>query len=189
MKNLIFVTVATVTMFVMWPSNSAGADSDEARVRQVILGVAEAATAFPRTKDHDSVLRFFAKDFSSIDDVERGSIQNLENTLRQLERDLADDVLTITDRVSDIVVHVGGAIAWSTYKEMLTIAHRDGTAEDESLCTAILIKKDTSWLYQHEHCSSYPPLPATDLQDSSKLTSIENHLSQAVSWRLLQKGE
>lgn len=189
MNNLIFVTVATVTMFGMWASHSAGADSEEAGVRQVIVGVADAATAFPCTKDHDSVLRFFAKDFSSIDDVEQGSIQNLEHTLRQLERDLADDALTITDRVSDIVVHVVGSIAWSTYKEKLTIVHRDGTAEDESLCTAIFIKTDTRWLYQHEHCSSYPTMPATDLQDSSQLTRIESHLSQGVSGRLLQKGE
>jgi len=43
--------------------------------------------AFPRTNNYESVLRFFAEDYMSIDDSERGFIETLKQTLRELGRD------------------------------------------------------------------------------------------------------
>jgi len=56
-------------------------------VRQAILDVADAVMAFPRTNNYESVLRFFAEDYMSIDDSERGFIETLKQTLRELGRD------------------------------------------------------------------------------------------------------
>jgi ketosteroid isomerase-like protein len=169
--------LAVLLVLVMSSSDEVLAESEEATVQHVITAVADAVTAFPHTKDRQSVLKFFMQNFSSIDDVERGSIQTLENTLTEIEKDLAKESLMMTEKISNITVHVSGTVAWATYNDVLTLARQHGTVEEEALCTAILRKTDAGWFYQHEHCSAYPTQPETELRDGSQLTRHERSVA------------
>jgi ketosteroid isomerase-like protein len=146
--------LAMIMMFALWTTNEVSAGTEEAAVQQVITDLAQAVAAFPQSKDRQSILKFFAKDFSSVDDAEWGSVQDIETMLKNLERELSRAPLTITNRASHIVVHIAGTFAWATYDEILTIEGEQVTVDDAGLCTAILTKTTTGWLYQHEHCSS-----------------------------------
>lgn len=181
------ILVATLSMVPICPE-PAWPDSDEARVRQVILDVADAVMAFPRTKNYESVLRFFAKDYMSIDDSERGSIENLKHTLRELERDSLQETVTITEEISHLEVHVEGTVAWSTYDDVLRITHSSGIVGARALCTAVFRKIERAWLYTHEHCSSYSTEPGTGLQERSKLTKTPL-TSAGASGRRVKFGE
>jgi hypothetical protein len=145
---------AMIMMLAVWATNEVSAGSEEAAVQQVITDLTHAVAAFPQTKDRQSILKFFAKDFSSVDDGEWGSVQDIETMLKNLEGELRQAPLTITNRASHIVVYIAGSFAWATYDEILTIEGEQVTVDDAGLCTAILTKTTTGWLYQHEHCSS-----------------------------------
>jgi ketosteroid isomerase-like protein len=183
----IFV-LAAILALVMSTTNAGWAESEEAKVQHMITAVADAVTAFPHTKDHQSVLKFFMKDFSSVDDMERGSIQTLENSLAEIEKDLAKESLIISEQISHIAVHVFGTVAWATYDDVLTIARPQGTAKEEDVCTAIFRKTDRGWLYQHEHCSAYLTHDDTELEDGSRLTRGENSAVERNSAKLIQSS-
>lgn len=171
---------------VMSSRDEVWAESEEATVQHVITAVADAVTAFPHTKDRQSVLKFFMNNFSSIDDVERGSIQTLEKTLTEIEKDLAKESLIMTEKISNITVHLSGKVAWATYDDMLTLARQHGTVEEEALCTAILRKTDAGWLYQHEHCSAYPTQSETELRDGNQLTRHERNAAEGADLRAVR---
>ena len=164
----IFV-LAAILVFAMFSTDEIRAESEEATVRHVLTAVADAVTAFPDTKNRQSVLKFFLQDFSSVDDVERGSIQTLENTLTEIEKDLTKQALIMSEQITNITVRVFGTVALSTYDDTLTITGQQGTVKEEGVCTAVLRKTDVGWLYQHEHCSSYPKRDDTELQDGNRL--------------------
>ena len=160
---------ATIMILAVWTANEVSAGSEEAAVQQVITDLTHAVAAFPQTKDRQSILKFFAKDFSSVDDAEWGSVQDIETMLKNLEGELSRAPLTITNRASHIVVHIAGTFAWATYDEILTIEGEQVTVDDAGLCTAILTKTTTGWLYQHEHCSSSRTQQNPAIQETSSL--------------------
>ncbi len=170
--------LAAIIMLVLWTTNQAWAESEEAAVQRVITDLANAFAAFPRTKDRQSVLKFFTKDFSSVDDEDRGSLQDVEKMLTDLEMELNRGPVMIADRTSHIVGHVAGAFAWATYDEVLTIARGQVTVEDAGPCTVILRKTQTGWLYQHEHCSSSRTQQGPASQETSKLASHERNTTK-----------
>lgn len=143
--------LVAMTVCTAWSPHHVWAISEEETVQRVITDMASAVTAFPTTRDRHSVLKYFAKEFSSIDDAERGSLQTVEHMLADIEE--GPSFLKVTERISNIVVHLTGNIAWSTYDDVLTIQGEQMREEDMSVCTAILTKTETKWLYLHEHCS------------------------------------
>ena len=175
--------LAVLLVLVIYSSNEVWAESEEATVQHVITALADAVTAFPHTKDRQSVLKFFMKDFSSIDGLERGSIQTLENTLTEIEKDLDNESLMMTEQISNITVHMSGTVAWVIYDDMLTLARQHATVEEKALCTAILRKTDAGWLYQHEHCSDYPTQSGGD---ASELTRHEGSTSEGADLQAAQ---
>ena len=167
--------LATIMMLALSTTNGVSAGSEEAAVQQVITDLAQAVAAFPQSKDRQSILKFFAKDFSSVDDAEWGSVQDIETMLKNLERELSRTPLTITNRASHIVVHIAGTFAWATYDEILTIEGEQITVDDAGLCTAILTKTTTGWLYQHEHCSSSRTQQNPAIQETSRLAGDQRN--------------
>jgi hypothetical protein len=157
------------------------AGAEEAAVQQVITDLTRAVAAFPQTKDRQSILRFFAKDFSSVDDGEWGSVQDIETMLKNLEGELSRAPLTISNRASHIVVHMAETFAWATYDEILTIEGEQVTVDDAGLCTAILTKTTTGWLYQHEHCSSSRTQQGSAPQETSRLAGDQINTRTQVS--------
>ncbi len=168
-RTKVLTLFVTIIMLVLWASNEVSAGPEEAAVQQVITDLTHAVAAFPQTKNRQSILKFFAKDFSSVDDAEWGSVQDIETMLKNLEGELSRAPLTITNRASHIVVHIAGTFAWATYDEILTIEGEQVTVDDAGLCTAILTKTTTGWLYQHEHCSSSRTQQNPAIQETSSL--------------------
>ena len=149
-----FLPVSLLVICMVRAASPAWPDSDDGKVQRVITDLAEAYMAFPQTRDRQSVLKFFAPDYSLFDDGELRSFQDLENMLADLERDLARGPVVITELISDIAVHSDLAMAWATYQDRVTIAQQEGTTEYAALCTAIFHKTLMGWVYRHEHCSS-----------------------------------
>ena len=178
--------LAVLLVLVIYSSNEVWAESEEATVQHVITALADAVTAFPHTKDRQSVLKFFMKDFSSVDGLEHGSIQTMENTLTEIEKDLANESLMMTEQISNITVHMSGTVAWVTYDDVLTLARQHATVEEKALCTAILRKTKAGWLYQHEHCSAYPTQSEKDPRDASELTRHEGSTSEGADLQAAQ---
>ena len=114
--------LVAMTVCIVWSPNHVGAKSEEETVQRAISNMASAVTAFPTTRDRHSVLKYFAEEFSSIDDAKRGSLQEGEQM-----------------------------------------------REDTSVCTAILTKTETKWLYLHEHCSSSQSSRDPQLRNNFKL--------------------
>jgi hypothetical protein len=102
-------------------------------------------------------------------------VQDIETMLKNLERELSRAPLTITNRASHIVVHIAGTFAWATYDEILTIEGEQITVDDAGLCTAILTKTTTGWLYQHEHCSSSRTQQNPAIQETSRLAGDQRN--------------
>ena len=172
-----FLSITLLVACTVWTASSAWPDSDDAKVRQVITDVAEAYMAFPQTRDRQSVVRSFAPDYTFFDDAEVRSFQDFERTLAELEEDLARGPIVITEQITDLAVHVDVAVAWATYQDRVTIVRDGDTTEYAALCTAILHKTQTEWVYQHEHCSSSSPGNDTDLQERATLTRNQERVT------------
>jgi ketosteroid isomerase-like protein len=164
--------ISLLVACTVWASSPAWPDSEDLKVQRVITDLAEAYMAFPQTRDRHSVMKYFAPDYSFFDDGGPRSLDDVERMLADLEQDLARGPLVITEQISDIAVHPNGAVAWATYEDRVTIARHGDTTEDAALCTAIFHKTVTGWVYQHEHCSSYPLGNESDPQELTKLTWI-----------------
>jgi ketosteroid isomerase-like protein len=164
--------ILLLVAYTVCVSSPAWPNSEEQKVERVITDLAEAYMAFPQTRDRRSVMKYFAPDYSFFDDAGPRSLQDVERMLADLERDLAHGPVVITEQISDIAVHLDGAIAWATYEDRVTVARRGDTTEDAALCTAIFHKMLTGWVYQHEHCSSHPLGNESDTQELTKLTWI-----------------
>jgi len=152
-----------------WP------DSEELNVRQTITDLAEAYMAFPETRNHHSVMKYFAPDYSFFDDAGPRSLHDVGRMLTDLEGDLARGPLVINEQITDIVVHLEDAIAWATYWNRVIIARHREITESLALCTAIFRKTPERWVYRHEHYSSNTLENGTDLDELTKLTRIFEH--------------
>ena len=138
-------------VFVAWP---VAAGQEEAAIEKTIAGVSRAFSEFPKTKNRQSILGFYGKDFSSIQDGRFYSAKEYEKYLAEIEGQLRTSPMSISSKVSNIKTQVAGAVAWAFYDYEFTIARGNQVLEHEQgKCTAILKKESAAWLIQHEHCS------------------------------------
>ena len=99
--------------------------------------------------------------------------------VQQTITDLAEAYMSsINEQISDIAVHTGGALAWATYQDRVTIAAHGGTMDAMTLCTAIFRKTLTGWVYRHEHCSSNTLDKGAD---HGELTKLARNLDRTAS--------
>ena len=80
-----------------------GKTQEEALVEKIIVETANANTQFPKTKDPQSILRFFAQDYSGIDNGKSESLKDMEKSLSDvLERINLGDPIGISSKVANI---------------------------------------------------------------------------------------
>jgi ketosteroid isomerase-like protein len=138
-----------------------GRDSAEqaALVAKTIAGSARALNDFPRTRNVESVLAFYAKDYTGIENGEETSL----NDQRQLLSDLAERIgrgesVGISSTARNVRVRVAGSMAWATYDYVFKIAvGEEDWDEEDGKCSSVLEKSGSTWLLEHEHCSSVCP--------------------------------
>jgi len=162
----------------VWAASPAWPEAEDLQVQQTITDLAEVYMSFPQTLDRHSVLRYFAPDYSYFDDAEHRSLEDMTRVLDDLEREVTRGPVSINEQISDIAVHTGGALAWATYQDRVTIAAQGGTMDAMTLCTAIFRKMLTGWVYRHEHCSSNTLDKGAD---HGELTKLARNLDRTAS--------
>ena len=141
------------------PRSSEHTPRDSAAVLRTIEASARAFTEFTKTRSIESVLAFYAKDFTGIENGQEAGL----DTQRELLEDLRDQMTVganvgLSLKASNIEIRVTGPIAWATYDYLFRIASADGTwDEEEGKCSSVLEKSGAVWLFKHEHCSSVCP--------------------------------
>ncbi len=138
---------------------TAAADQEEEAIKAVIVGAAQAASEFSRTRDPQTVLKAYAADYEGIQDGEAETRATIEQWLREYGNALDKGNPTrFLGEVFGLQVRISGPIAWATYDYRFTlVAEGESRAEDRGLCTSILKKSGAQWLIHHEHCSKTKP--------------------------------
>ena len=168
------LSLSLLVACTVWAASPAWSESEETKVQRTIRDLAEAYMAFPQTRDRQSVIKYFSPDFSFFDDAGPRSRRDIERMLLDLERDLGNGPVVISEEITDIQVHLENAVSWATYCDRVTIARDENVTDDTALCTAIFHKTLAGWVYQHEHCSSKP---LENDQDHEELTNLTWSLS------------
>lgn len=135
------------------------ATREASSVQRTIEGAARAFSEFPKTRDVDAVLSFYARDFTGIENGEATTLGDQRDLLLDLRDQLATGAFVgLVLRTRNIRVRVEGEIAWATYDYLFRIAAADGGWQDEEgMCSSILQKEGRAWRFKHEHCSSVCP--------------------------------
>ena len=124
-----------------------------------ILASAKALSDFPSTRNVDAVLSFFAERFTGVDNGLETDIESQRELLLDLEDQIRMGVpVRISLRASAIRVHLAGPFAWATYDYGFRVgAGSESGDEEQGKCSSVLVKRKSSWLLLHEHCSSLCP--------------------------------
>ena len=142
-------------------SAGGGKTQEEALVEKTIVDLANAMTEFPKTKDPQSIRRFYAQDYTGITNGKLNSLEEEEQYLSNLvERINLGEPIGISSKVTNIKANVVGAVGWATYEYEYKLG-RSGMAmeSNQGQCTSILRKQGGTWLVQHEHCSTASQFP------------------------------
>ncbi|HSB46284.1 MAG TPA: DUF4440 domain-containing protein [Nitrospira sp.] len=136
------------------------AGQDEDAVQALLIGAAKATSEFSRTRDPQSVLKAYTKDYVGIQDGESETRGTIEKWLSEYGAELdKGNPSRFLGEIFGIKVRVSGTLAWATYDYVFKlVANGEIQTEDRGLCTSILRKEGSAWLIQHEHCSK--PRPA-----------------------------
>jgi ketosteroid isomerase-like protein len=136
-----------------------GKTQEEVLLEKTIIDLANAHVEFPKTKDTKSILRFYSQDYAGINNGKSESREDIEKYLSDLiDRINLGDPIGIVAKVSNIKTSVNGTFGWATseyeYKQ-----GRGGAVvlTEQGKCTAVFRKQGSSWLIQHEHCSTESP--------------------------------
>jgi len=132
---------------------------DAAEVARTIAASAKALSDFPKTRNKESVLSFYTKSYTVVENGEESSLEDQRQLLADLQSRLEQgEEIGISSRTWNIQVRVSGKIAWATYDYEFTIAlGEEDSGADQGKCTSILVKSGSSWRVEHEHCSSQCP--------------------------------
>lgn len=134
-------------------------EHEAAAVANTISASAKALTDFPRTRNAAAVLSFYAKDYRGVENGEESSLDDERQILSDLRNRLESGTpVRIASSARNIRVQVVGEVAWATYDYVFKIAIGDEDWDEENgKCTSVLKKNGSSWLLEHEHCSSLCP--------------------------------
>jgi ketosteroid isomerase-like protein len=135
---------------------ASGKSKEESAIGKIITETAKAMTEFPRTKDKQSVLRFYAKDYVGVTDGELETLKEIEKHLSDLEEQInLASPIGISNQVTSIKAHVANSIGWATYDYVFKLGSGGAVLRNEQgKCTAIYRMESGAWLIQHEHCST-----------------------------------
>jgi ketosteroid isomerase-like protein len=152
--------VVAIVALPAFAGSLALAGQDEEAIQALLIESAKATSEFSRTRDAQSVLKAYAKDYVGIQDGEAETRETIEKWLTDYGAELDKGNPTrFLGEVFGLKVRVSGPLAWATYDYVFKlVANGDIHTEDRGLCTSILRKEGSAWLIQHEHCSK--PRPA-----------------------------
>ncbi len=145
---------------------AAWASQNEAAIEKTITDATKAMTDFPRTRDLEAVLQFYAQDYTGINDGEWETMEEMKKTFSDLEEKMnLGSPIGISYKVSNIIAHVTGTTGWATYDFSAKIGMAGETlVEEQGKCTGIYIKNGAAWAVLHEHCSSKGEDKTEDVQ-------------------------
>jgi ketosteroid isomerase-like protein len=138
-----------------------GKTHEEALVEKTIVDIAHATTEFQKTKGPKSILRFYAQDYSGVNDGKLDSLKETQEYLSDvLERINLGAPIGISSKVTNMRANVVGPLGWATYDYEYKLGSSGVTLEaTQGHCTTIFRKHEDLWLVQHEHCSTDSPSP------------------------------
>ena len=133
-----------------------GKAQEEALIKNELTEIADANTQFPRTKDFQSILRFYSKNYEGIKNGKAESLKDIERPLSEvLERINLGAPIGIVSNLTNIGVSVTGPSGWASYEYEYKLGSGGAVLQtDQGKCTAIFRKQGDSWLIQHKHCST-----------------------------------
>lgn len=139
---------------LLWPAVSRSAEEAEA-IERTVKDAAMAAATFSETRDKQSVLKLYTKDYVGIQDGETEGRDSIEKWLSDYEAELdKGSTLRFIGAVSNLQVRLTGSTAWATYDYVFqAIRKGEFEAQDSGQCTALLREDGPLWLIFHEHCS------------------------------------
>ena len=157
----ILMVSSIIACLLSLPFSLSFAAQEEDAIEKVITGSAKALSDFPRTRDKQSILKFYTKDYVGIQDGRLETSGATESWLSDLDKQLKlGKPLGILFDVKDIKVHVFGTIGWATYQYEFKFGEAGNVVQEErGMCTSIHRKVGELWLIDHDHCSNQPMNP------------------------------
>jgi ketosteroid isomerase-like protein len=136
-----------------------GKTQEETLIEKKIIDLANASTQFPKTKDSQSILRFYSQEYEGINNGKSESLKDIEKFLADvLERINLGEPIGVSSKVTNIKTSVTSSSGWATYESEFKLGSGGAVLQTaQSLCTAIFRKQGDSWLIRHEHCSTANP--------------------------------
>ena len=114
MKRL-FLACLSIWALIALPG-VATAESDEAAIVRTIMESVNAFANFPQTKDRQTVLRFYSKDYFGIQDGAVMSRSLIDTQYADMEKMLKDGIpMTIKTSASNVRAESSGVMGWATY--------------------------------------------------------------------------
>lgn len=144
-----------LTVCLSWTAVAWSAQEEESPERTV-REAAMAAATFSETRDKQTVLKLYSKDYVGIQDGVTERWDSIERWLSDYESELdRGSTLRFIGALSNLNVRmIGTTTAWATYDYVFqSIRKGELEAQDSGQCTALLRKDSSSWLIFHEHCS------------------------------------
>jgi ketosteroid isomerase-like protein len=144
-----------VMVALVFAGSPAWAGQDEDAIRTLLVETAKVTAEFSRTRDVQSVLKMYAKDYVGVQDGEEETLDTIQKWLADYGAELDKGNPTrFLGEVYGIKVRVSGPLAWATYDYVFKLVSEGKIqSEDRGLCTSVLRKEGSGWLIQHEHCS------------------------------------
>ena len=133
----------------------------EVLLEKTILDLSNAHTEFPKTKQPQSILRFFTQDYTGIANGKAKTVKDIEKYLSDLlERINLGEPIGISSKIEINKSGVSGTWGWAICDYEYKVGSGGALLQSEKWkCTGIFKKQGDSWLIQHDHCStdnSYP---------------------------------
>ena len=149
---------AVLTVCFAWADVAWSAEAGEV-IEHVIREAATATSRFAETRDKQTVLRHYAKDYLGVQDGESESRDAIEQWLSDYELELKKgNTLRFISAVSNVQPILADSIAWVTYDYTFqAVRNGDLVGQDVGKCTTLLRREPSAWLIFHEHCSKIRP--------------------------------
>lgn len=148
-----------IAVALVLAASPAWAGQDEDAISGLILEVAKLTADFSSTRDAQSVLKLYTKDYVGVQDGEEETIETIQKWFAEYGAELdRGSPVRFLGEVYGIKVGVSGPLAWATYDYVFKmVSEGEVRGEDRGFCTSILRKESSTWLIQREHCSKAKP--------------------------------
>jgi ketosteroid isomerase-like protein len=129
---------------------------ETAAIDSIISGWASAYNEFPRSRDPQSILKIYSRNFTGIYDGQPSRYADVQKRLQGwAERFALGNQAGMVVRGEDVSIHVDDRLAWVTYKTVYkTGTNGQVVSQEEGFCSDVFSKDSGAWLLVHEHCST-----------------------------------